>query len=177
MLKILITGPESSGKTTLTKAAAFHFNCLWVQEYARAYLNQLDRAYTKEDLDHILLGQIEQLTSKKIAANDAPFLFCDTGPEVIYIWSQYKYGHVSTLIKQHTVEHHYDLRFICYPGLAWEEDELREAPNFSDRLQLFNQYCQLHEVNNWPFIIIKGKKSERLNRLIEHVNNLVKNQK
>lgn len=169
MYKILVTGPESSGKTTLTKAAAAYFNCPWVEEYARAYLNKLDRDYKIEDLDQILLGQLA-LSNEEY---DAPFLFCDTGPEVLYIWSQHKYGQVSPLIQQHAIDHHYDLRLICYPDLDWEDDELRETPNAADRIQLFHQYCQFHDANNWPYFIIKRKSTSRIEQLIEVVKRMV----
>jgi len=165
--KILITGPESSGKTTLAKAASAYFSCPWIAEYARTYLNQLNRPYTIEDLDQILLGQIAQLNKE-----NASFLFCDTGPEVLYIWSQHKYDQVSTLIQQYTIEQHYDLRLICYPDIPWKEDKLRETPNIEDRIELFHQYCRLHEANNWPYFIIKGESSRRISQLIELVKRI-----
>lgn len=54
---ITIIGPESSGKTTLTRKLADHFGAPWVEEYAREYLNGLGRDYTIEDLPRMASGQ------------------------------------------------------------------------------------------------------------------------
>ena len=161
MKKILITGPESTGKTSLTLALAKHFNCPSVTEYARKYLEELDRDYIKNDLNAILEGQLKQEVDV-INNGSCPYLFCDTGPEVIYIWSKVKYNHVDPKIEQIAQSHHYDFRFICYPDLKWEDDPLRESPNLDERLALFEKYCQFYENNNWPYVIVKGLNNDRI---------------
>lgn len=171
MKKILLTGPESSGKTTLAKSLAQHFDSPWVAEYARDYLNALNRPYTQADLDHILTGQLAQ-EAACLQEHSAPFLFCDTGPEVLYIWSEVKYGSVSDLIQKHTLKQHYDLRIICYPDLAWEADPLREAPNLSEREILFDRYCSLFEGQNLSYYIAKGQGNDRSVQLIKDLKRI-----
>ena len=83
MLKIIVTGPENSGKTTLCKALSEHFNIHFSEEYARGYIDKLDRTYTQTDLLEIAKGQ---LTSEQNAQ------LLDTDLITIKIWSEYKYG-------------------------------------------------------------------------------------
>ena len=58
--KIVVIGPESSGKTTLCEKLANHYNAQWVREFARQYLTERKGAYLLEDLDQIAKGQIQQ---------------------------------------------------------------------------------------------------------------------
>ncbi|MDP5043417.1 MAG: ATP-binding protein, partial [Leeuwenhoekiella sp.] len=39
-IKIVLFGPESSGKTTLSRALSEYYKTLWVPEYAREYLQK-----------------------------------------------------------------------------------------------------------------------------------------
>jgi nicotinamide riboside kinase len=159
MQKILLTGPESSGKSTLARQLADHFGSPWVPEFARDFLQQLPRAYRQEDLISILQGQLD--LERQYARPERPFLFCDTGPEVLYIWSQVKYGSVNPAIAQALVDHSYHFRLLCYPDLTWEPDPLREAPDLAMRQQLFDQYVALFEQQGWPYHLIKGQGEER----------------
>ena len=62
--KIVIIGPESTGKSMLCEKLASHFNTLWVPEYAREYLIDNGNNYTIEDLQKIAKGQIENEEKK-----------------------------------------------------------------------------------------------------------------
>jgi NadR type nicotinamide-nucleotide adenylyltransferase len=159
MKKILITGPESSGKSALARHLAEHFGAPWAPEYARDYLGALDQPYRREDLTAILHGQLA--LERQLAHPDHPFLFCDTGPEVLYIWSQVKYGQVDPAIAAALTEQAYDLRLLCYPDLPWEPDPLREAPEQGARLALFDRYVGLHERHGWDYHLITGQGAER----------------
>ncbi|MCD4735883.1 MAG: ATP-binding protein, partial [Bacteroidales bacterium] len=88
--RIAITGPESTGKSRLSAQLAEHFNTVWAPEYAREYLQKIQRPYTQEDLLEIAKGQ-KRMHEKmmKFARN---ILFCDTEMLVIKIWSEFKYG-------------------------------------------------------------------------------------
>lgn len=165
MRKILITGPEATGKSTLTEALANHFAAPWVPEYARTYLRDRAGVYAEADLSHILLGQLRlELLN---ATGDR--LFCDTGPEVIYIWSEFKYGRVADLIERSLRRAHYDLVLLCAPDLPWEPDPLREAPLRATREALFTRYRELLDELDWNYRIISGAGPQRLATALTHL--------
>jgi NadR type nicotinamide-nucleotide adenylyltransferase len=170
MHKIAVTGPESSGKTTLVKALAAHFNSPYTEEFARAYLEKNKGKYDQHDLLPILKGQIEN--EDKAAVQDAPFLFCDTDPLVIMIWSEFKYGTVDPLIDAIWKDHQYSLRLLVYPDTIWEYDPLRE--NKEDRKRLYDLYYSALKEANLPFVIIKGSAEERVETAVKALKELSK---
>lgn len=157
---ILITGPESAGKSELTGQLARHFGGVAVEEYARTYLTRLRRPYGPADLPRIWRGQLAGEDAAR--RSGTPFVFCDTGPEVLYVWSLHKYGRVAPSIAQALDSRSYDLRLIGYPDLPWTPDPLREAPDAGVRLALFEEYRQLHAERALPYTVIKGLGDERL---------------
>jgi NadR type nicotinamide-nucleotide adenylyltransferase len=161
--KILITGPEATGKTTLTRQLAEHFSVPWVPEYARTYLAERSPGYTAADLNAILLGQLRQ---ELLHTTPAERLFCDTGPEVIYIWSQVKFGRVDPLIERALQQAHYDEVLLCQPDLPWEADPLREAPELAVRRELYRRYRTLLEQLGWNFHEVSGHGPQRLERAL-----------
>ena len=167
MYKIAITGPESTGKSYLAKALAKHFDCNWVPEYAREYLTERNGAYTQVDLIKILDGQLNSEKEEELIKNK--FLFCDSDPLVILIWSKVKFKAVDEKIESAWKNHNYDLHLLLYPDLAWEYDPLRE--NKDDRLALFSLYRSKLQSSKRPFVIIKGSEHERLNSAIEAIEN------
>ena len=56
--KIVIIGPESTGKSTLCKQLAEHYKTLWCPEFAREYLLKHGMNYTFDDLLTIAKGQL-----------------------------------------------------------------------------------------------------------------------
>ena len=88
MKKIVFTGPECSGKTKLSQEIAKHFNFIWIEEYARKYLNKVQSTYEYSDFKKIAKGQLE--LEKKTKKNQ--FLICDTNLQVIKLWSIIKFG-------------------------------------------------------------------------------------
>lgn len=157
MLKVLITGPESSGKTKLAQFLARQFRSPWVPEFARTYLEALDRPYTEEDLLIILNGQLRLQNQH----DNASLLFCDTGPEVIHVWSEVKFGSVDPYIMEQVLAVKYDLQLLCYPDLDWEPDPLREAPDPTSRRLLFEKYVHLLHKKGQAYHIIRGRGTER----------------
>ena len=148
MYKIIVTGPESSGKTTLCKALAKHFTISSSKEYARKYLEKLDRDYTQEDLITIAKGQLK--------SEQKPTLL-DTDLITIKIWSNYKYGSCDKWILDQIRKQKSEKRFylLCKPDLAWEEDTLRE--NAKNRMDLFKLYKKELENLKHNYYTIKGE--------------------
>ena len=136
LLKIVLTGPESSGKTTLAKALAAHYQTVWVPEYARNYLEPLGLDYQEEDLLHIAKGQLD--LEEQFANQSKGLLFCDTGLIVLKIWSEYRFGRCHPWILEQLQHRHYDLYLLCSPDIPWHYDPLRQ--NALDRELLFELY-------------------------------------
>ena len=165
--KIVIIGPESTGKSTLTKALAEAFDEPWVEEYAREYLENLGRPYTYEDLLKIAKGQIELEKKKAKSANQ--LLFCDTDLHVIQVWSNHKFGKTHPWILQQIRDTTYDLYFLTSIDIPWQEDPLREHPNPEMRQYFFDIYHALLRASNTPFEVISGSAEERLDQAIHHL--------
>ena len=170
MIKIVLTGPESSGKTTLGRQLADHFQTNYVSEYARQYLNGIERDYEKKDLIEIAKKQIESESILDPHSNH--LLFCDTDLITIKVWSDYKYKETAPWILQQIDRRYYDLYLLCVPDIPWEEDPQRENPD--DRDALFEIYKNTLLEYNKNFVEIKGSFEERLNTAIEQVNQYLK---
>ncbi|WP_116124626.1 AAA family ATPase [Lewinella sp. IMCC34183] len=140
-MKILITGSESAGKSTLSRQLAWALDGVCVPEAAREYLKNLDRPYAFEDLQSIWHRQRD--AEAAAVATGASFVVCDTGPEVIRIWSEVKFGRCDPEVFLASRTRSYDLTLLCYPDLPWTYDPLREHPEEKDRKHLFDRYHQL----------------------------------
>jgi len=169
--KILITGPESTGKSQLTQALAKHYNCGYVMEYARDYIGALDRDYMESDLLVMAQKQIE-LEKQQMQMADG-FLFCDTALTVFDIWSQEKYGKTHPWIKQEIAEIEYDLYLLCDIDLPWVEDPQRENPH--DRDRLLSLYQQSFKEREIEYFMVRGTGASRLKNAIEIIKNKFKN--
>jgi NadR type nicotinamide-nucleotide adenylyltransferase len=168
MLKIAITGPESTGKTTLSRQLAETFAGLWVPEYAREYLEHNGLHYQREDLQSILEGQI--LRMEFVLKSDSPIVFYDTEVLVLKIWETFKYGSTSGAIESAWNQQAMDLYLLCDIDLPWEDDPMREHPH--QRQILFDMYRSALETKNRPFTIIHGMADERLLMAIDSVKKL-----
>lgn len=163
ILKVAITGPESTGKSSLAEGLAAHFNTVWVPEFARNYINQLNRPYEQDDILQIALGQLEE--EKRWGTNANRILFCDTEFTVTKIWSDVKYGQCDPRIFQLMVEHHYDLYLLCDIDLPWEPDPQREHPHM--RAHLLNLYQHELTLHQKPFKLVSGLGTDRLKNAIK----------
>lgn len=152
-LKIAFTGPESSGKTTISKRLAELFKGDWIEEYAREYL-QWRASYNQIDLDEIARVQNEKWLVK------SDLIIADTEMTVLKIWSEYRYESCSEFIKKAYQEQQFDHYFLCKPDIPWEYDTLRE--NKDNRDELFELYHQELIRMNRAFTIISGSIEERL---------------
>ena len=161
MLKIIITGPESSGKTTLCKALSEHYKIPFTKEFARKYLSDLGKSYLQEDLLEIAKGQFkhEQLTSKKQQIS-----LQDTDLITLKIWSNYKYGNCNNWIINQIEKQKVKNRFylLCKPDITWQADVQRENPN--DRIELYNIHLDKIREMGVNFEIIEGDIPKRLSQ-------------
>ena len=156
MIRIAITGPESSGKTTLSEALSKTLNGLLVPEFARTYLMDLDRDYNENDLLIIAGNQFKSNNQ----STHLPYLIADTEMIVLKIWSEVKYGTCPVEIKDLLKQQQFDHYFLCFPDIPWEDDPLREHPEM--REELFHLYLSELESRQLPYTIISGDPAQRI---------------
>ena len=166
--RIVITGPESSGKTTLAKHLSARYNVTLVKEYARDYLENLSKPYTFDDV--ILMAE-EQLRHELKCNNNLSV--CDTDLTVFYVWIKEKYNKEIDWINQHLSSAKNKIYLLCEVLENWEEDPLREHPSIEDRKRLFNEYKRLLEKYNLKFQIISGDLKTRQKKCEEIIEKLI----
>lgn len=160
-LKIVVTGAESSGKTTLTRQLSAQLDCPMVSEYARVFFEKKKTTvYVYDDLLKIAQGQI-RLENKIFKKNmNAKLFILDTDLITIKIWSMIKFGCCDAWILNQIEQRLYDFYLLCSPeGIVWEADPLRENP--MDRQSLFELYEKELVFYQKKYRILTGNEVER----------------
>ena len=160
----MITGPESTGKTTLAKQLSNNFNIPLVEEFAVTYLTATKGIYSYRDLLKIAKGQIEE-ENKAIKISNKNTIILDTDLITIKIWSKVKFGKISRWIMKTIRERQYDHYLLCYPDIPWEYNPFRENPN--DRDILFELYKKELKKYGKDFTIIKGSQDRRFELAVD----------
>ena len=166
-LKIVITGPESTGKSQLTRLLAALFDAPFALEFARSFLEQLGRPYEQKDLLSIAKGQTLWNTPPK----DAPLFFCDTDLLNIKIWSNFKYKTCAPEILELIPQQKPALYLLCDVDLPWESDPLREHPH--QRKLLFDWHLKAVQQSGVPYQIVSGVGDTRLQQAQAFVRNFL----
>lgn len=174
VLKIVVIGPESTGKSTLCAALANHFSTVWCREYAREYLLKNGTDYRYEDLLTIAQGQIrlEQDAISVVEKNAGRILFIDTDMQVMKVWCEFVFGRCHQEILDLILERHYDGYLLCKPDLPWVKDELREYPDPETRNKLFHIYRDILINQSVPWFEVSGTDPERTTAAILWVEQL-----
>jgi HTH-type transcriptional repressor of NAD biosynthesis genes len=182
MKKVVLTGPESVGKTFTSEYLANKFNTLWVPEYGREYCEEKSKITKREaseslgilDFSHIASGQLikEQSTMMR-AAEKSQLIICDTDLIVTQIWSQIFLGKCPEWIAQYNRHHHYDLYLLMNTDIPWINDGTREFGNI--RQWHFDRIERELKERRLNYVVISGNYEERLNRAEEVITSLIKN--
>ncbi|HBR52864.1 MAG TPA: nicotinate-nucleotide adenylyltransferase [Flavobacteriaceae bacterium] len=167
-LKIVLFGPESTGKTTLATQLAAHYASEWVPEYMRTYLQKKwDRekeTISKEDLLPIAKGQIR--LENNLAKSTSDYLFCDTNLLELQVYCEYYYnGWCPKEIATAVHNHQYHYYFLTGIDVPWKADDLRDRP--FDRSTLFRNFENALKERNIAYTLLKGSPQERLQNAIE----------
>lgn len=175
-VKIVLFGPECTGKTTLSRQLAIHYNSIWVPEYAREYLqdkwNNERKTCEVDDLLPIAEGQIK--LENKLAQKTETVLICDTDLLETKVYSEaYYLGSCDPVLEKYALENTYDLYFLTYIDTPWEADDLRDKSE--RREKMFKAFEEALVVNKRPYVLLKGNKKERLALAIKHIDSLLKN--
>ncbi|MFZ4057376.1 MAG: AAA family ATPase [Ferruginibacter sp.] len=177
--KIVVLGPESTGKSTLCQQLAQHFKTLWVEEYAREYLTKNGTDYTYDDLLDIAKGQIN-LEDKATSALNATTtnsrvtpLIIDTDMQVMKVWCEFVFGACHPWILNQIAIRQYDLYLLCNIDLPWVKDDLREYPDPGPRIELYHHYKDIMINQSVPWVDISGNYEERLEKAIAAIDQIL----
>ncbi|PSL49326.1 NadR type nicotinamide-nucleotide adenylyltransferase [Chitinophaga niastensis] len=173
MKKVVVIGPESTGKSTLSEKLAAHFNTVWTPEYAREYIDQLPRLYEQHDLLEIAAGQLA--LERQQAAKAGNVLICDTDLYVVKVWSEHKYGDCDARILNQIAQQQCDLYLLTYIDLPWEEDPQREYPDPEMRTYFYNIYRDIVMQSGAAWTDIRGSYEDRETLAIKAVQQLLEN--
>lgn len=172
--RIVVIGPESTGKSTLCQQLAAHYKTIWVQEYAREYLLKNGTDYTFENLLDIAKGQLllEDAAAQLLTTDYSP-LIIDTDMYVMKVWCEFVFEKTHHWILNRLVERTYDLYLLCNIDLPWVKDELREYPDLISREKLYHHYKDAMVNQNVPWVDISGGYEERLQKALEAINTIL----
>ena len=177
-IKIVLFGPESTGKTTLSKQLSKHYNTVWVAEYAREYLQAKwdvkQKTCELEDIMPIAIGQMK--LENNLAKKANAVLICDTDLLETKVYSEMFYnGICNSILKKKALENTYDLYFLTYIDTPWISDDIRDRPD--ERETMFNAFENELIAAKRPYILLKGSKEERFNIAVEAIDKLLENKK
>ena len=178
LLKIVLFGPESTGKTTLSIQLAKHYNTVWVEEFARPYLQEVwnneQRTCELSDILPIARGQIN--LENKLAKQANKVLICDTDLLETKVYSsEYFEGYVAPLLEKAAVKNTYDLYLLTYIDTPWIADDLRDRPN--QRLRMYHAFKKVLDEYKRPYVSLKGDKHTRFKIAVMEIDQLLKKQR
>ena len=168
--KIAIVGPESTGKSTITKQLAKHYQTLWVAEYARYYCAALTSPCTLQDEINMFHGQVA-LEESVLAMAEKDFIFCDTTFLTVKIWSDEMLGFSPDIVLNELPLRQYDLYLLMDIDLPWTEDPLRDFPDKRDYfMQVWKEELERLRAR---YVLISGSEQRRLRNAIKIVDDFL----
>ncbi|MDO1501830.1 ATP-binding protein [Winogradskyella maritima] len=173
-IKIVLFGPESTGKTTLSRQLAEHYQALWVPEYAREYLQKKwDETKTicqPEDLLPIAIGQMQLENELAKQANN--ILICDTDLLETKVYSEaYFSSTCDSMLEKYALENSYDLYFLTYIDTPWTPDDLRDKPG--ERECMFQAFENALNEAKRPYVLLRGNEKKRFKTATEYIDKLL----
>lgn len=167
-IRIAVTGPESTGKTTLAKQLAEWSNGQYIAEFAREYVEKLPHPYTFQDVETIARTQIEQYLETK--TNHEKIFIFDTWLIITKVWFKWVFGVVPEWLENQIREFPIDLYLLCCPDLPWEADSVRENGG-ENRMKLYQEYRDELIRYGFSFVEISGSGELRLSNAMTAIRN------
>ncbi len=166
---VVITGAESTGKSTLTEQLANYFNVPFIPEIARSYIETLNRKYEYSDVENIAKLQIEQFI--KYRDSDTPYIFLDTWLIVTKIWFEVVFGKEPEWLVDEIQKTNIDLFLVCNIDLPWIPDPVRENGGKMREI-LHSKYLETISEFNFNYKIINGVDQDRFKHALSNLSEL-----
>ncbi|SFH13958.1 AAA family ATPase [Pedobacter insulae] len=170
--KIAIVGPESTGKSTISKALAKHYQVPWVPEYARYYCAALTADCTLQDEINMFHGQVA-LEESVLAITESDFIICDTTFLTVKIWSDEMLGETPQIVTDALQAKPYDFYVLLDIDLPWMEDPLRDFPHMREHfMSVWHKELKFLNAN----YVVVGGLNDRLQNVIEAIDGFLRSE-
>lgn len=148
MKVLVLTGPESSGKSWLGAEIQAHFGGELVGEYVRHFIDEQQRDTCYADIPAIARGQLAWEDAAR--RRQPPLLILDTHLLSNLLWSHTLFGDCPDWLEPALLERHYDLHLLLSPeGVPWIGDGQRCQPQLHERQAFFEssrRWLQRHQL-------------------------------
>ncbi len=153
---ICFYGPESTGKSTMAKRLADHYQTEFVPEVAREFI--ISNAFTLDEIIKIGNAQTERVKEKLKTANK--ILFCDTDLITTQIYSRHYLHEIPPILFKLEREIHYNQYFLFDIDVPWVGDGLRDlGDKRQEMLEVFQSELDNRKISyEW----IRGTFEDRL---------------
>jgi NadR type nicotinamide-nucleotide adenylyltransferase len=155
--RVVVFGPESTGKTTLCRDLAAHYRTVWVSEYARGHLD--NKAAPCEPADIPLIARGHAASEDALARQAERVLFCDTDLLMTVVYSELYYGTCPEWLRREAERRTYDLYLLTDVDVPWVADPQRDMPH---RREEIRERCRraLAERGR-PYVLVGGSWEQR----------------
>lgn len=167
--RIVLTGPECSGKTTLAAALADRFGAPWVPEAARRYAESSSGPLSAATVEPIARLSMELQDAALRAA--PPLLFLDTDLVSTVVYARHYYGACPAWIEAEARARRADLYLLGAPDLPWTPDGIRDRPMM--REELFAAFAAALQEIGARVEVLRGEGSARTVRAVGAVETLL----
>jgi NadR type nicotinamide-nucleotide adenylyltransferase len=170
MLRVVVTGSECTGKTTLAEALAEHYGSVFVPEYVRQYVSEKGAAPEYRDVEAIARGQIE--LENRPAAEASRLLVQDTDLLSTVVYSRHYYGSCPQWIEYVLRARAADLYLLADIDVPWapDGDQRDRGDRREEMQQLFRQALIDRRLE---FTEIRGPRGDRLETAISAIDELL----
>lgn len=173
MKVVVLTGPESSGKSWLAAEIQRCFGGVLVGEYVRCFIEQHQRDTTYADIPAIAQGQLDSEDAAR--ASQPELLILDTHLLSNILWSQTLFADCPAWIEPALLTRHYDLHLLLDPsGVDWIGDGQRCQPELSSRQAFFRDTQRWLEEHQQPYKVIGGDWTQRREQAFAAIEQLLK---
>ena len=165
--RIVLTGAESTGKSTLAKSLSEHYCAPWSKEFVREYIHTLGRDLIAKDVDTIARGQLA--VEDAALDNAQKIVIHDTNIVSTIIYAEYYFGEALTWANSIVPKRGYSLYLLCSPDIPWVADP-RQRTSLNARATLHTLFKKRIEKYGYPYLQISGSHPNRLNQAIQAID-------
>ncbi|CAN5410309.1 nicotinamide-nucleotide adenylyltransferase [soil metagenome] len=167
--RIVLTGPESTGKTTLSQNLAEHYHTNWVEEYGRVHFDKVNGKLLREDF--LIIAGTQAIKEDEAVRVSNKLLFCDTDQIVTQIFGELYLNESIQEIIEESKKRTYALFLLLDVDVPWVDDGTRDFPML--RKKHFERLRLELQNRGLPFVIISGDYEDRMKRAVAAIDSLL----